>query len=348
MFKNYIPAFLLAGGITFVLTPLVRLLSLKMGWLDKPNWRKLNKKPMPLLGGIAIYSGFLVSMLVVILKEPFLSDARRLFGVLGCAFIIVLAGIVDDIKGLTAFRKLSCQIIAATIVSLFGFTIMKVSNPLGGSFYISAIESMVLTIFWIVGFTNAINLIDGLDGLSSGVVAIISGTLFFMAIKTNNHVAAILAITICGSSLGFLPHNFYPAKIFMGDTGSMLLGFILSLISMESTQKGTTFLTFFIPVIAMGIPFIDTALSIVRRFVNGQKIFAADKEHIHHLLLAYEGTQKEAVTRLYFLTFCFGLIAIGLSGMQGIFAIFCLIIFLIVTARMLKRFGFLEFLNKNK
>jgi len=314
-----------------------------MGWMDKPNWRKMNKKPMPLLGGVAIYLGFLVSILLFMHKKAFVSEAPRLFGIILGSLIIVSAGIIDDIKGLTALKKLFFQIAAAVTVYLFGFTIMKVSTPLGSSFYLPQIASMALTVFWIVGFTNAVNLLDGLDGLSSGVVAIISGSLFFAAIKAQNPIMAILSITICGSALGFLPHNFYPAKIFMGDSGSLLLGFILSIISIEGAYKGATFTTILIPVVAMAIPFIDTGLAIIRRILSGRGIMKADKEHIHHRLLFREGSQKKAVLTLYGLTLSFGLISVSLSGMKGIWAFSAILITILLTLRWLKNSKLLDF-----
>jgi len=343
MYKNYFLAFLTAGVISLALTPLIRRLSLKMGWLDKPNWRKMNKKPMPLLGGVAIYAGFLTSILLLAHKEPFNSDIHRFAGIAFGSLIIVVAGIIDDIKGLTAIIKLLFQIAAAVTVYTFGFSIMKVSNPLGGSFHIPEIVGMGLTVFWIVGFTNAVNLLDGLDGLSSGVVAIISGSLFFAALKANNPVMALLSITICASALGFLPYNFYPAKIFMGDSGSLLLGFILSIISIEGAYKGATFTTVLVPVIAMAIPFIDTGLAIIRRVLSGKGIMKADKEHIHHRLLIREGSQKKAVLTLYWLTLSFGLIAIALSGMNGFWAFGAILVTILLTLRWLKNSKLLDF-----
>jgi UDP-GlcNAc:undecaprenyl-phosphate GlcNAc-1-phosphate transferase len=347
MFKYYIAAFLIAMGVTFALTPLVRRLSLKMNWLDKPNWRKLNKKPMPLLGGIAIYLGFVVSLMLFIHKEPFSENAYKLLGLIGTSFVVVLVGIADDIHGLTPRRKLFYQIVSATIACLFSYTIIKVSSPLGGTFDTPALMRMALTIIWIIGFTNAINLIDGLDGLSSGVVAIIAGSLFFAAIRSGNPIMAILSIVLCGSSLGFLPHNFYPAKIFMGDSGSMFLGFVLSLISIEGAYKGATFAAILVPVIAMAIPFLDTGLSIIRRTLSGKGIFKADKEHIHHRLMLREGSQKKAVLTLYWLTLSFGLIAVALSGMKGIWAYSAIIITILLTLRWLKNSKLIDFERTN-
>ena len=344
MFKYYIPIFLIAGLISFLLTPFIRQLSLMKGWLDKTGHRKVHKKPVPLLGGLAIYTGFVLAVSFFMFHKPFAESMQKFAGLLGGATIILLVGIADDIKGLTPRRKLLYQIIAATIASSFGYTVIKVSHPLGGAFYMPVLFSLGFTIFWIVGITNAVNLLDGLDGLSSGVVAIISGSLFFAAVKGGSPLVAFLSIALAGSCLGFLPHNFYPAKIFMGDTGSMFLGFCLSLISIEGAYKGSTFITLFIPIIAMGIPVIDTALSILRRLVRGGKVFQADKEHIHHKLLL-GGSQREAVIRIYFLTACFGMIAISFTGMNEVWVFFALIATAVLALRWVVNSGFLDFVD---
>lgn len=338
MLKYFITLFLIAFGVSFLLTPLIRRIALAMNWVDKPNWRKVNQKPMPLLGGLAIYCGFVASLLLFTFQGPFTPHTQKLIGLLGSSFIIVLVGIEDDLKGLTARRKLFYQIVAALIAYIYGFSIMKVTHPFGGSLEVPAIAGMILTTLWIVGFTNAINLMDGLDGLAAGVVAIIAASLFLSGIRSHDLTITILSITVMGSALGFLRYNFYPAKIFMGDTGSMFLGFALALISMESTQKGNALITLTVPIIAMGVPVLDTFLSILRRLIRGDKIFAADKEHVHHKLLFSEGSQKEAVLTLYFLTACFGLIAVALTRMQGIWAFCAITLTLILTYRWLVRF----------
>jgi len=346
MSKYYLIAFILAGGVSFILTPLVRQLSLKMGWLDEPNWRKINKKPIPRMGGIAICLGFAISLAVLASKEPFAHDRYRLLGLLGSALVIFLVGVEDDIRGLSARRKLFYQIIAALVACLFGYLIEKISFPFGGPLNLPFIVSLGITVFWIVGFTNAINLLDGLDGLASGVVAIIAASLCFASIKNSNPFAAILSLAIAGSALGFLRYNFYPAKIFMGDSGSMFLGFVLALISIEGAHKGATLIAMSIPVIAMGVPVVDTGLSILRRLVNGNGVFKPDKEHVHHKLLYREGSQKKAVITLYFLTASFGAIAMALSGMSGIWALFALIITALLTLRWAINSGLFDFIEE--
>jgi len=346
MYKYYILTFAIACVTSFLVTPIMRRISIAHGWLDKPNKRKMNKKPVPLLGGIAIFAGFAASIAVFTFKEPLMENFTKVIGFLGGSLIIILVGIEDDLRGITARRKLFYQIAAATIASISGFMIINVSHPLGYTFQAPLILSVVITIFWIVAFTNAVNLLDGLDGLASGVVAIIAGSLFFASIKGNNPLAAILSIGIIGSALGFLPHNFYPAKIFMGDAGSMFLGFSLALITIEGAHKGSTLLTLFIPIIAMSVPVIDTLLSILRRLVRGDGVFKADKEHIHHKLLS-GSSHRESVLRIYFLTACFGLIAISLASIRGIWALLALIATGMLALRWVVNSGFLDFAEEN-
>lgn len=317
-----------------------------MEWLDNPNWRKINKKPMPLMGGVAIFIGVMLSLLPIFLSGGIPIEKMKLTGLLGSSFVIFLVGVTDDIWHISARRKLVYQIMAAATAYLFGYNIVEVSNLFGGSSHMPVVISMGLTIFWIIGFTNAINLMDGLDGLAAGVVAIISVSLFFSAIRNDHLVPAILSIAVAGGAVGFLRHNFYPAKIFMGDCGSMFLGFILSLISIEGAYKGTTAVTLFIPIIAMGAPVADTFLSILRRLVKGEGVFKADKDHIHHKLLYMEGSQKQAVIKLYLLTGSFGLIAIALSRMKGIWAFFAILITAILTLRWIINHKFLDFMKK--
>ncbi|MFC1590819.1 glycosyltransferase family 4 protein [Candidatus Omnitrophota bacterium] len=343
MYKYYISIFLISLFISFLLTPVMRRLSIKNNWTDKPNQRKINKKPVPLLGGIAIFTAFAVSVSLLMFRGSFSGSLSKMIGFLGGSFIIILVGIEDDLRGITARRKLFYQIAAAAIAAISGFMIIDVSHPLGHTFQAPAFLSIGLTIFWIVSFTNAVNLLDGMDGLASGIVAIIAGSLFFAAIKSGNVLVAVLSIGIIGSALGFLPYNFYPAKIFMGDTGSMFLGFSIALISLEGAHKGSALITLLIPIIAMGVPIVDTLLSILRRLVKGNAVFKADKEHIHHKLLFLGNSQREVVIRLYFLTACFGMIAISLASIRGVWAFLALAATGLLTLRWVVNSGFLDF-----
>ncbi|MFH1996490.1 MAG: MraY family glycosyltransferase [Candidatus Omnitrophota bacterium] len=347
MYKYYILIFLISLVISYVLTPVMRRLSIKNNWTDKPNYRKINKKPMPLLGGVALFSGFTIAIAAFMFRDAFRDDFIKIVGFLGGAFIIVLVGIEDDLRGMTARRKLFYQIAAASIAAASGFIVINVSHPLGHTFQAPFILSIGLTILWIVSFTNAINLLDGMDGLASGVSAIIAASLFAAAVKSGNAFVAMLSAGLIGSSLGFLPKNFYPAKIFMGDTGSMFLGYSIALISLEGAHKGSTLITLLIPVIAMGVPIVDTLLSILRRLVKGAAVFKPDKEHIHHKLLFLGKSQREVVIRLYFLTACFGMIAISLAGMRGVWVLLALIATAILALRWVVNSGFLDFAEED-
>ncbi|PIQ89470.1 MAG: undecaprenyl-phosphate alpha-N-acetylglucosaminyl 1-phosphate transferase [Candidatus Omnitrophica bacterium CG11_big_fil_rev_8_21_14_0_20_42_13] len=344
MYIKYLSAFLTAFAISLLITPIIKRVAIAKKWLDKPNWRKINKKPMPLLGGIAIYCGSISSLLLFAKAEL---SAEKFTGLIGGSLIIFLAGIADDIKGITARRKLFYQMVAALIAYISGFSIIHATNLFGITVYLPAIAGLLLTLFWIIGLTNAINLLDGLDGLAAGTSAIIAGTLFFAGIRSDNITLSILSIAIAGGALGFLPYNFYPAKIFMGDTGSMFLGFMLSLISMEGAYKGATFVALIAPIIAMGIPVIDTFLAIVRRLTKGDKVFFADKEHIHHKLVISEGSQKKAVLMLYSITIYLGFISVSLMRMQGVWAFAATVITIILIMRWMISFELITVKNKN-
>ena len=319
-----------------------------MGWLDKPNFRKVNQKPMPLLGGFAIFAAYMTALFIIRAIKPDFISAHKFIGLVGGCGVIVMAGITDDIFYLAPRRKLFYQVSAAAIAYAYGFSIIHVSHPIGGQFEAPMLLSFFLTIFWIIGITNAVNLLDGLDGLAAGVSGIVAMTLFFSGIRGNSPIIAALSLPLAGAAFGFLKHNFYPAKIFMGDTGSMFLGFMLALISIEGAYKGSTFLTIFIPIIAMGLPFIDTGLSILRRVMSGQEIFKADKEHVHHKLLLIEGQQKKAVLTLYMLTVSFGFISLALVRMQGIWALLAVVITGLLTIRWARSFGLLDFMRKEE
>ena len=190
---------------------------------------------------------------------------------------------------------------------------------------------------------NAINLLDGLDGLAAGISAIASFFIFLSAVDQHTYIVAFLAFALTGACVGFLPFNFYPARIFMGNPGSMFLGLMLSAISIRSFQKSSTVITLFIPVIALGVPIIDTLLAIVRRLSKKKHIFQADKEHIHHKLLFREESQRRVVLSLYFLSICFGLIALSFRGIKGIYAVIALGVVILVTYKWMKDSGFLDF-----
>lgn len=316
--ERFLLAFFLALFLSFLLTPPIRRLAHSSGSLDFPAPRRIHEEPMPNMGGVAIYLGFLFSVLV------FLPLNMALQGLLLGGTVILLVGILDDYRGLSPKAKLLGQVVAASIAVMYGIRIDFITNPLGGLLYTGGL-AVPLSIFWIVGITNTINLIDGLDGLASGVGAIASLTIFAVAWKEGQPTIAILAIALSGSCFGFLRYNFYPARIFMGDNGAMFLGYVLASISILGALKTTAAVTLAIPVLALGVPIFDTVFAIVRRHQNGQPIFQSDRGHLHHRLLEMGFSQKKAVLVIYFISMVLGIIAFGINGVNPFHATFFLI-----------------------
>jgi UDP-GlcNAc:undecaprenyl-phosphate GlcNAc-1-phosphate transferase len=311
MTRNII-ALIIALSVAFLATPLVIRLAKLVGAIDVPrDNRRVHKVPTPRLGGLAIFLGFVVALYYGVGFKP------EMFGILTGASIIVTLGFFDDMKPLPAKFKLIVQIIAAAIVIQSGVKINWVTNPLYFMFpgipYIHfGIWSYPLTLVWIVGVTNAINLVDGLDGLAAGISAISAVTLLIAAMSTGQELAAFLAAILAASTLGFLPYNFNPAKIFMGDTGALFLGFMLSVISVTGALKSAAALSILIPIFAIGLPIFDTLFAMVRRALSGKSMMEADKGHLHHRLLEAGMSQKQAVLTLYSISAVLGFSAVAL------------------------------------
>lgn len=303
-----IGAFLVAFAVSFFLTPFVKKIAVRAGAIDKPDARKVHKSPIPRLGGLAIYAAFVTGMLL------FADMSRPLLGLLLGATSIVLLGVIDDICELPAKLKLGGQIASALIFVLFdpANSIDFLTNPFTGNMFQVGIFVIPLTVFWIVGITNTINLIDGLDGLAAGVSSISAITLLIFAVQVHEPATIILTALVAGSSLGFLQHNFNPAKIFMGDTGSMFLGFVLAAVSVQGTMKSAATIALMVPLLALGLPILDTSIAILRRFFTGKPIFKPDKNHLHHRLLALGFSQKQVVLMLYAVSGFFSLSAIAM------------------------------------
>jgi len=305
-------AFLIALLVSFAATPLMIRLAKHMGAIDVPkDGRRVHKVPTPRLGGLAIFLGFLAGLLYMYEIDS------RMVGVLTGAAIIVTLGFFDDIKPLPAKFKFLVQIIAAVIVIRSGVRIDHVSNPLhfmfpDNEYIIFGNWSYPLTLLWIVGVTNAINLVDGLDGLAAGISIISAVTLFVAAQTTGQPFAAFLASILAASTLGFLPYNFNPAKIFMGDTGALFLGYMLSVISVMGVLKGAAALSILVPIFAIGLPIYDTLFAMIRRASNGKSMMEADKGHLHHKLLDAGMSQRQAVITLYSISAVLGFSAVVL------------------------------------
>lgn len=287
---------------SYFLTPWARKFSQKIGAMDLPNARKIHKGAVPSGGGIAIFLGFLVAFLFLNRVSP------EIIGFAVGAFIIVILGIFDDILGLTALPKFVVQSLAALIVIYFGVRI-DFSTLLRGKLSDFAFLSIPLTYFWIIGITNAINIIDGLDGLAAGVVTISSFTLATVAFTNGQITVAVLALILGFASLGFLPHNFR-SRIFMGDTGSMFLGFSLATLSVMGSVKLAAAFALFIPAIILAIPIFDTVFAVFRRMISGKSIYVGDKKHIHHRLLELGFSPLQTVIFFYVATFFFSGMAV--------------------------------------
>jgi len=311
----YFLTFLLAFLVTYLTTPVVKILASKIKAVDIPNDRKVHILPIPRLGGLAIYAGFMVAVgTAFIVAKMYGSQLDYSVGaaIVFAGSLLMLVGIVDDIKGLRATTKLIWQIIATFIVISFGVVISYVTNPFNGVLSIG-LFAIPLTLIWVVGITNAINLIDGLDGLATGVTAISSLTLFFVALRTHQIGAAILMLALCGASLAFLRYNFFPAKIFLGDSGSLFLGFILAASSVIGVLKTTLVVALIVPVLILGVPIFDTLFAIGRRLSTGKHPFEADNKHIHHMLLRAGFNKREAVFAIYTVCFLLSIIALFMA-----------------------------------
>jgi len=311
----YFLTFFLALIVTYLATPVVEILATKLEAVDHPGDRKIHTEPIPHLGGLAIYLGFIIAVGVAFIIARMAGSQLNFmvgFGIILAGTLLMLVGLVDDIKNLKPTTKLVWQIIAALIVIGFGVEISFLTNPFNGM-VVMGILSIPLTLFWIVGITNAINLIDGLDGLATGVTAISAFTLFFVALRTHQIGAAIFMIALCGASLGFLRYNFFPAKIFLGDSGSMFLGFVLAAASIIGVLKTTLVVALLIPLLILGVPIFDTLFAIGRRLGTGKHPFEADNKHIHHMLLRAGFNKREAVLAIYIACLLLSFIALVMA-----------------------------------
>ncbi|MGE7603947.1 glycosyltransferase family 4 protein [Peribacillus sp. NPDC097675] len=302
-----IGALFVAFFLSILLTPFVGKLAFKLGATDKPNERKVHVKIMPRMGGLAIFLSFLITLLIF--TDDLLGQLPLIVG----AIVIILIGVLDDIYELRAAPKFLGQILAALIIVLWGGLEVEFINL---PFFTDTLEfgifSIPITILWIVSIINAINLIDGLDGLAGGVSTIALVTIATMALIKGDLFVATIALIVIGSTLGFLKYNFHPAKIFMGDTGALFLGYIIAVLSLLGF-KNVTMISLIVPIIILGVPISDTFFAIIRRVVNKQPISAADKSHLHHCLLNLGFTHKQTVILIYALAACFGLAAIIFS-----------------------------------
>lgn len=326
---NIIFSFALAYLITMSVTPLVRVMAFKLNAVDVPkDDRRMHKKPIPRWGGIAIFSGFIIS--VICFTEVI---DRQLLSILIGALIIVITGALDDKYALKPFVKLLGQVVAAAIVIFSGVRINIFTNPLpfGDGVINLNYLSIPVTFLWIIIMTNAINLIDGLDGLAASVSGISSLALLLVCVLFGRYDMAAILAAVAGACYGFLPFNSHPAKIFMGDSGALFLGFILSALSVQGFFKGYAAITFVIPLIVLALPIFDTSFAIIRRIYKKQGIMSADRGHLHHRLVDLGFSHRETVRLMTALSALLSITAIVIAE-KGINRASVLIIAIILFA----------------
>jgi len=296
-------AFVISCATTLLVTPIIIKLAKKFNVIDKPNNRKMHKDMKPSMGGLAIFIGAAAGFIYL---QPMHDQLNAI--VIG-ACIMLITGILDDMFEFRAMYKLAGQITAAVVVVSSGLIIEKLTIPFVGTVYLGFL-GIAITIFWIVAASNAINLIDGLDGLAAGVSAIGLTSILVMAFIDYRLVVVYLCIILIGSCIGFLFHNFHPSKIFMGDTGALFLGYSIAIVSMLGLFKNVAFFSFIVPIIVLAIPIFDTIFAIIRRAINKQGIATPDKKHIHYQLISMGYSHRASVLIIYGFSIFFGSVAI--------------------------------------
>ena len=304
-------ALFVALVVSFLTSPVVKAFAYKVGAVDVPkDNRRMHHVPIPRLGGLAVFFGFIISI------QLFVEMTDQFRSILLGAVIIVVLGVVDDITPLPAKLKFLVQIGAALIPAMNGVVIHVLSNPnlfSENPYWNLGMLSVPATVLWIVAITNAVNLIDGLDGLAIGVSAISATTVLVISLLVSEVQVAMVMAALVGACVGFMPYNINPAKMFMGDTGATFLGFILACMSVEGLFKSWAIISFAVPFLILGLPIFDTAFAFIRRIAHGQSPMQADRSHIHHRLIDMGLNQKQAVATLYVISAILGLSAVVLT-----------------------------------
>jgi UDP-GlcNAc:undecaprenyl-phosphate/decaprenyl-phosphate GlcNAc-1-phosphate transferase len=319
----YFGIFLLSLVLSFVLTWYVRNVATERGWVAPPaDGRHLHETPLPRLGGVAIFGAFVLSLGVALAaahlwpRLNFNSSGRILTTILGPGLLIFLLGLYDDVRSVGPYVKFSVQALAASLLYASGLRITDLPVVFGHR-QLPTIVGLGLTILWVLGITNAFNLIDGLDGLAAGSALFSTVVVFVVALLGHYSLVALMTIALAGAILGFLRYNFNPATIFLGDCGSQFVGFLLSALALEGAQKAPTIIAVAIPVVSFGLPILETSLSVLRRLISGRPVFTADREHIHHRLLALGMSHRQVVIVLYAVSALFALLSLFLLWPTG-------------------------------
>lgn len=312
----------IAALVAYIATPWVAHLALRTGAVDLPSERKIHERAMPRWGGLAILWAFLIALALAWEAASLLgfswvatpAEKQQFIGVVVGALVVAMVGALDDLYDLSPWLQLVGQGIAATTALLLGVKIEFITDPFsseGGVLYLRNAGTF-LTLFWIIGITKAIDLIDGIDGLAAGIAAIAAATMALIALAAKQPHVALLGAALAGGSIGFLRHNFNPARIFMGSVGAYVLGFVLATSAIVGVMKIPMLIALFVPILALGVPIFDTAFAIIRRAVQCRPIFAADRGHVHHRLLNLGLSQRQTVLLLYSVTLCLCLAALSI------------------------------------
>jgi UDP-GlcNAc:undecaprenyl-phosphate GlcNAc-1-phosphate transferase len=337
----YLIIFLFAALVTLAVTPLARRAAIRLAAVDQPDRRKIHATPMPLLGGVALGAGLAAACILAYVLPGARSVDSPLLGLGIGALVMIGLGLYDDRYGADAKVKLTVQTLAALIVVASGSRVDLLTNPLGGHWNLG-ILSVPISILWIVGITNALNLIDGLDGLAAGIGLIVSLTLFAAAVPDPVGFVPIVAIALAGASLGFLRYNFPPARIFLGDAGSLLIGFVIAVMGMQASLKGATAITLSVPLVAVGVPVVDTLLAILRRSLQRKHLFKADREHLHHRLLGIGLSHRQTVVVMYWVSIFLALTALSLRDLPPQKTMLILGVIFMALGLLLKALDFVE------
>lgn len=313
--NTYFALFLIATISALVITPVIRRLCQRFKFLDVPeDARRVHQNAIPRLGGVAIFISFILALSALPLVSNLLTDSLQaykseLFIILVPATLVLLLGVYDDLRGTNATVKFLVLGLIATLFYLMGGRIEVLAIPFAGSVHFHPILGFLITVFWLVGISNAFNLIDGMDGLAPGAALFSSVVILVVALSSGKPLTVVVALALCGALAGFLRYNFNPASIFLGDSGSLFVGFLLASLSIMGAQKATTAVAVITPILAFGLPVVDTGMTMARRLISGRPVFQGDGEHIHHMLLARGWSQRRVVMILYAVCAVFGLLA---------------------------------------
>lgn len=314
--NTYLALFMIATSASLILTPIVRRIGERYGWLDEPrDERRVHLQAVPRLGGVAIFAAVVIALAALPLVDNLVTQSlgtygSQLFVTLAPAVLVFLFGVYDDLRGADARLKFVVQGLAAVLFYAIGGRIEALSIPFVGSVELPPVIGFALTVMWIVGVTNAFNLIDGMDGLAAGAALFASLVIMVVSLALGQPLVTVVTVVLCGALVGFLRYNFNPASIFLGDSGSLFIGCTLATLSVQGAQKASTAVAVAVPLLAFGLPIADTALAIVRRFISGRPLFIGDREHIHHMLLARGWSQRRVALVLYGVCAVFGLMAL--------------------------------------